>query len=140
MKSKALEDVPQPTASTSDVWASVESPTKKPKQVEQMLPQQQQLHRELQMYIYYSTPLAPNQNPLEWWQANRLAYPNIFSLAMQYLAIPATSAESERLFSLAKLYMTLHQTGKLLQLMSDQVFLNRNFDLLDEMTNIDQVE
>ena len=127
---------PIPSIPGTNIWSSVESPTKKPKSSERLPPQQEQLQRELQMYMYCATPMTPEQHSLEWWQFNCLSYPHIFLLAMKYLAIPATSAESERLFSLAKLFMTLHQTGKLPQLMSDQVFLNRNMDLLDE----DQLE
>jgi hypothetical protein len=38
-------------------------------------------------------------DPLEWWRANNARYPTIAVQARIYLAIPATTAPSERLFS-----------------------------------------
>lgn len=40
-----------------------------------------------------------NENPLEWWCANRKKYPILSQLAFKYLCITATSAPSERMFS-----------------------------------------
>ena len=41
------------------------------------------------------------QDTLEWWGENEKRYPNLSPLARKYLAIPATSAPSERAFSAA---------------------------------------
>jgi hypothetical protein len=35
---------------------------------------------------------------LEWWKVNHKEYPHIWKVAEQILAIPATSAPSERVF------------------------------------------
>lgn len=40
-------------------------------------------------------------NPLQWWRGHVEKYPNIWKLASIILAIPATSAPSERVFSTA---------------------------------------
>ena len=40
-------------------------------------------------------------NPLLWWKSRVVDYPILSALARQELAIPATSASSERLFSVA---------------------------------------
>lgn len=40
-----------------------------------------------------------DKNPLEWWKEKKKMYPNLWQLARLYLAIPATSAASERAFS-----------------------------------------
>ena len=37
--------------------------------------------------------------PLKWWKANEGSFPGFSILARRYLAIPATSATAERLFS-----------------------------------------
>ena len=44
--------------------------------------------------------------PLEWWKAHAVSYPLLSRLARRYLAIPASSASSERLFSRLKLTAT----------------------------------
>ena len=38
---------------------------------------------------------------LEWWAENEINFPALSVMARQYLGVPATSASSERLFSLA---------------------------------------
>jgi hAT family C-terminal dimerisation region len=40
-------------------------------------------------------------NPLEWWALRMSAFPILSKMAKQMLAIPATSASSERVFSQA---------------------------------------
>ena len=39
--------------------------------------------------------------PLSWWKENHLKYPHIWKLAQRILAVPSTSAPSERVFSSA---------------------------------------
>jgi len=43
--------------------------------------------------------LHRNENPLEWWYANKKKYPILSKLAYKYLCITATSVPSERMFS-----------------------------------------
>ena len=43
---------------------------------------------------------------LSWWKSNFKIYPNLSKMARDYLAIPATSAASERLFSSGKHLIT----------------------------------
>ncbi|CAF4128237.1 unnamed protein product [Rotaria sordida] len=40
-----------------------------------------------------------NENPLEWWNANKTKFPTLSKLAFKYLCITGTSAPSERMFS-----------------------------------------
>jgi hypothetical protein len=42
-------------------------------------------------------------DPLEWWKVNIKQFPRLSTIAFNYLSIPATSIEYERLFSHAKL-------------------------------------
>jgi hypothetical protein len=41
------------------------------------------------------------QDPLSWWSFNSMVYPHLAKLAREYLALPASSATVERLFSRA---------------------------------------
>ena len=67
-------------------------------------------------------------NPLIWWRKNENRFPRIASLAAQYLAIQATSASSERLFSVAGLTISKDRA----RLTSDNaamlIFLHDNID------------
>jgi hypothetical protein len=40
-------------------------------------------------------------NPLDWWRSNAVKFPNLANFARRVLAIPATSAPSERIYSVA---------------------------------------
>jgi hypothetical protein len=47
------------------------------------------------------SPSCSYNNPLDWWRVYHSKYPNVWRLASCILAIPATSAPSERVFSVA---------------------------------------
>lgn len=47
------------------------------------------------------TPAAEDTDPLMYWKSNKPSYPELTTLALRYLAIPASSAPVERLFSIA---------------------------------------
>ena len=49
----------------------------------------------------YFSEKRSNIEPLQWWKLNQHRYPNLKVLAQRYLAIPATSTPSERVFSSA---------------------------------------
>lgn len=52
--------------------------------------------------VYLSTPcLAESTHPLMFWKENQNSFPNLSVLACKYLAIPASSAPVERIFSVA---------------------------------------
>jgi hypothetical protein len=56
------------------------------------------LSKELDSYL-----AEPNEeetsNPLSWWCSHQSQYPSVAAVAKVYLAIPATSVPSERVFS-----------------------------------------
>lgn len=51
---------------------------------------------------FFSLPQIPTMaNPLQWWASNQGRFPRLANLSRKYLAVPATSTPSERIFSLA---------------------------------------
>ena len=45
-------------------------------------------------------------NPLEWWKNNQMKFPTVAAIAKKFLAVQATSASSERIFSRARRIVT----------------------------------
>lgn len=52
---------------------------------------------------YFSMPLLPVEDPLEWWRRHQTSLPKLAKMAFDILSIPATSCEVERVFSQSKL-------------------------------------
>jgi hypothetical protein len=70
------------------------------------------LHLDALEYLLFNSEVAEYMagnscamelNALEWWKLNEKSYPFLAQLAMDYLALPASSATVERLFSPAPL-------------------------------------
>lgn len=55
---------------------------------------------ELRQYLNQPVVSRP-ENPIEYWNKLKIAYPTLHSCALKYLSIVATSVPSERLFSKA---------------------------------------
>ena len=56
-------------------------------------------HVKLEVSKYLLEPCIDGNDPLQYWKENEEKYPTLAQLAKYYLAIPATSAPVERLFS-----------------------------------------
>ena len=72
------------------------------------------------------------QNPLDWWRSHEKLYPCLSRYARRVLAIPATSAPSERVFSVAGQTATKKRnrlTGHAVTLL---VWLKGAWDAVDE--------
>jgi len=68
---------------------------------------------------------------LQWWQTHKDSFPGTAAVACEYLAIPATSTDSERLFSsTGRLKSKLH-SRLLPETAETLVFLNKNASLFD---------
>ncbi|KAL5509144.1 hypothetical protein EMCRGX_G004454 [Ephydatia muelleri] len=65
-------------------------------------------------------------DPLEWWKIHCTQFPTIGKLARKYLAIPASSAPSERVFSRAKLIQDRQRWSLLPQRLEASIMLKHN--------------
>jgi len=68
---------------------------------EQFAPEKDQtLNAELKHYLG-SPVVSRYTNPLEYWEDSKNTSPNLYSIAIQYCSVIATSVPCERLFSVA---------------------------------------
>ena len=76
---------------------------------------------------------ATSQDPLTWWRTRKDAYPRLSSMARKYLAFPASSVSSERVFSLAGNIVTKKRSLLAEENIDMLIFLNKNktFDASD---------
>ena len=69
-------------------------------------------------------------DPLEWWKKNQLKYPYLARLASLYLAVPATSAPSERIWSRASRILTLKRANLKEKVAQRMMFIKENLSVL----------
>lgn len=84
---------------------------------------------EVQEYLDLSQ-IGINNDPLIWWKLHSKKFPILSELSRIYLAIPATSTSSERLFSDAGNLLTNKRTRILPELFKRMIFLKRNINNL----------
>ena len=71
-------------------------------------------------------------DPLAWWKANQLVYPHVAPMARRLLCIPATSAPSERVFSVAGGIITDNRCRLLPENAENSIFLHDTWPLIEE--------
>ena len=71
-------------------------------------------------------------DPLEWWRVKSADFPHLAILARRVLAIPATQAESERLFSCAGLIVTKTRNGLAPSTVELLILLRHSWKIVDE--------
>jgi len=72
------------------------------------------------------------ENPLLWWNEKKVVLPNLAVQARVYLAIPATSVPSERLFSSAGNVFTKKRNRLNQNNLHNILFLRENYKLFDQ--------
>ena len=68
--------------------------------------------------------------PLSWWKLSHHKFKNLESLAVKYLAIPATSAPSERIWSRAERVLTVKRNRMSEEVTSAMMYCRENRELL----------
>ena len=83
-------------------------------------------------------------NPLNWWRDNESKYPTLAKLAVTFLAVPATSAPSERIWSRAARVLTAKRASLKSEVTSRIMFIRENAALLrkcyDELSSDDGID
>ena len=80
---------------------------------------------------YLSLPIAlETENPLTWWQSQLQMFPKLSKIVRKYLAIPATSVSSERLFSDAGNLINTKRTNLDTKLVGQLLFLKKNLNMM----------
>ena len=81
-------------------------------------------------------PIKRKEDPLSWWRGNARHFPHLAILARRYLAIPATSTASERVFSVAGIVVDKRWCALTVEMIDALVFLHKNshlFSLTSEL-------
>ena len=74
--------------------------------------------------------IACDLDPLFWWESNKQNFPYLYTLATRLLAIPATSAACERLWSVARRIITTSCTRLDPGIVAQLMFLKENGRIL----------
>jgi hypothetical protein len=69
-------------------------------------------------------------NPLGWWRKNAYKFPVLARLSRKLLAIPATSAPSERVWSRVSSVLTMKRARMKSDVASDIMYIRENIDIL----------
>ncbi len=75
-------------------------------------------------------------DPLEWWKEHESKFVRLAQLARKYLAIPATSAPSERLFSSAGLTIAKERARLTQDNAAMLIFLHENVEQVNRYRSI----
>ena len=74
--------------------------------------------------------LQRSENPFAWWHGNVNRFPHLALVACHYLAIPATSTPSERVFFVAGMVVDKRRCALSGDMINALVFLHKNSSLL----------
>lgn len=81
---------------------------------------------ETELTSYLSPDTDKDTDPLQWWKQHEANFPRLSNLAKKYLSIPATSAPSERVFSVGGGIVTCHRACLKPDAVDRLVFLAKN--------------
>ena len=93
--------------------------------VQQPNASQARLRQEIELYLQDGDD-AIDVGAMQWWSKKAALYPNIAKLAKTVLCIPASSVESERIWSLAGNIITKKRASLLPENLDMLLFLNHN--------------
>lgn len=86
---------------------------------------------EVEMYLSYKVAANEDMDLLKWWDDHRETFPLLFEISQFIHSIPATSAPSERKFSLAGNILNCLRSNLDPSKVEDLLLLHSNSDLFD---------
>jgi len=89
-------------------------------------PSSELLNIEIEIQSFRASPSSSDDDPLDWWRLHQLLFPNLAKLARKFLAIPASSAPSERAFSKVGIVVDKLRSRLLPEKANQLVFLKHN--------------
>ena len=96
---------------------------------ESQQPIQNVVELEVHRYFAHNQPQSSRQQTLlQWWQANEVFYPRLATLAKKYLAVPASSVPSERVFSLAGIVVDKKRSRLKPAMVDTLIFMKMNME------------
>ncbi|KIL63966.1 hypothetical protein M378DRAFT_79034, partial [Amanita muscaria Koide BX008] len=93
-------------------------------------------HLRDELAIYLSTDVEDITNPIAWWLERRSLYPRLSRMALDYLTIPATSVDVERLFSRGRILLS-HLRNRMSAQTTRALLCLGDWSLLDLIKNED---
>ena len=91
------------------------------------------LRQEMDQYLSKRRlTMTKDSNPLSWWKDNHRLFPNLAAIAKQYLAVQASSASSERMFSKANILIDWKRSRMDPQIVTRVMFLLGNLETFQE--------
>ena len=80
----------------------------------------------VKVYAYIANEsTSVESDPLDWWKSNETIFPNLAKLAKCYLAVPAISMPTERVFSTAGDIVTATRSTLTSESVDKLVFLEK---------------
>ena len=92
---------------------------------------------------FQERPISHKDNPFCWWKGSSCRFPCLSILAKKFLAIPATSTSTERVFSIAGIVVDRKRCALTPEMVDALVFLHKNSYLLglsEEAPSVPQAE
>lgn len=87
---------------------------------------------EWQRYVSaLSLPAEVEVDPLKWWATHHASYPKLAKLARQLLAVPASSAACERIFSVANSFCNKSRSNLRAETVEALILLRHNWELVE---------
>lgn len=118
-QSSSFNMTPTTTASSNSRFARFEQPTPNI--------YTQSFNDEVNRYIAENVIFDEHFDVLEWWNHHSKIYQNLFKIFKKVMCIPASSASSERAFSMANLTFSQKRTNMGTEKLDSILVLNSNF-------------